>query len=208
MKKLAYLFPVVALALVSVVAKADPTLTDNQSNGTSIGPYSMLLGSTSLALFCLDDQLEITKGESWGVEVVTGDKLGTVITGFGSATLIKEYEDEAFLYSLYNGSNATAVQDALWSIFDPHNGSLFTSASVALLSELPSSFTSSFLSGYTFYLYDGDGTTGGGGLGAPQNFIGTTAATTTPAPEPSSLILLGTGLLGVAGAARRKLRRS
>jgi hypothetical protein len=44
------------------------------------------------------------------------------------------------------------------------------------------------------------------GITSENDVLSLGTKTTSPAPEPGSLILLGTGMLGAAGLLRRKLR--
>ncbi len=207
MRRVTSILPCICLALVSVAAKADSTLTFDSSSG-SIGPYSMTLnpGDESLKLFCMNDNLYINSGETWSVDVIEGSGLGGNTLTSSHAT---QYEEEAFILSEASTYGDTAVQDALWKVFDSSDHLTGAAATLYGLITSSSSVYTSFIStggydNYVFYIYNGDSITGRNSsdrYSDPQNFIGNPPAAT---PEPSSLALLGSGVLGLAGVVRRR----
>jgi hypothetical protein len=209
--KFALLVPIVCLGVASAVVKADTlTLnngTVNPSGGSAdIYPYSFQLGTSSrtstVNLMCLNYNREITPGESWSV---TEESIPT-----GNSAMDPDYRADAILYSEIlhpqAGVTASEVQYAEWSIFDSADlmgDSLFDSTAQALASNALNAANdqqligSGYFNQFTLYIPANDTSAG------PQEFIGT--ATT---PEPSSLMLFGSGLIGMAGVVRRKLVRS
>jgi hypothetical protein len=209
--KFALLVPIVCLGVASAVVKADTlTLnngTVNPSGGSAdIYPYSFQLGTSSgtstVNLMCLNYNREVTPGESWSI---TEESIPT-----GNSVMDQDYRADAILYSEIlhpqAGVTASEVQYAEWSIFDSADltgNSLFDSTAQALASNALNAANNQQLIGsgyfnqFTLYIPANDTSSG------PQEFIGT--ATT---PEPSSLMLFGSGLIGMAGVLRRKLVRS
>lgn len=205
------------------------TLHFTGSTGTTVNvgsetayvyPYDFSVNgsSSTTQLMCISFADEITTGEQWNVNVESiGQAAG------GSSTLLQQYEEEAWLFSQFTPTTSQTqealLQMAAWAIFDPTGvetnsdsewknnqyaiEDLMYDASTGITTE-----DASFFNQFNVYVpvsgtYDSQT---GYPDGVPQTFIGDPPP--SPTPEPGSLALLGTGLLGTVGVLRRKLRKA
>jgi hypothetical protein len=186
--------------------------------GEAVYPYYGTANGTPVLLMCISFTADMNIGETWMAEKESIP---------GSST----FEEAAWLFNDANTSiadNNTAEQIAdqwaAWELFSP---SAYNSpppgtdtqmaAAVANYASQPAGFyqgfvlyapvpgTQSELGTPQFFLGYGDQTST---INTPDPYSGTP---TTPAdgvlPEPGTLGLMGTGLLGLAGILRRKLAR-
>lgn len=237
MKKLS-IFTVLAVSAFSVLLWFSPlqasasTVTmkfdgtgGNSSGGVQTYPYYFTIGSskTEVPLLCVSFQDQITQGETWTADVYA---IGTSQTLTGLT--LTEQEEDAYLDSviLAKGASSTAVTDAQWAAWVVGDSSLLTTQyleqhlglSSGTVSSIDSDITTalafvdnsktdlasdpSFYAGYELYVPIAGSQPWGDGL--PQTFIGPAPIV----PEPSSLILFGSGLLSAAGALYRRKRRT
>jgi hypothetical protein len=195
---------------LSGLAFADPNSVNmtfigpagNNAGGVYTYPYNFSINgsTTSTPLICDAYDNEVTPGESWQATV------NPLLSGSGMfGNNLADYEAAAIIYAgILNGTiSANAGNFAIWGLFSTNaqNNPFFQSSGAASIEQWALSqigfYSSSWYANFVLYTPLA-GTQSSGGI--PQEYMGM-----IPAPEPGTMLLLGTGLAALGTALRKKL---
>jgi len=194
--------------LLAAPAFANSVTMTYEGHGGSGKTYPWLFsinGSTTYTtLICDSYDNNNYLGESWQA---TATPLLQAVGLFGSGMSL-DYKAAGLIFKsiLAGTTGAGAGQWAIWGFFstnalnNPQYASSGAAAVAAQFLLLAESDPNSAYKGLILYTPIAGTQTGGAGL--PQEFIGY-----SPVPEPGSLMLMGTGLIGLAGVLRRKFAK-
>jgi hypothetical protein len=199
-----------ALLALSSGAKADTIqflgATGPVVGGVYVAPYQLSInGGAPINAICDDFADHVTSGEIW-TATITSFPLNGLFTGglFGSHPQL--YDEAIWLYSqfLFNGAPAGGINYAIWALFNSSvtgTSGFASSGAAAWVTSANNWYNGGGVSSFNFSGYQIiTPTSWSSSLGRPQEYISYST------PEPGSLLLFGSGLIGIGGFIRRKLR--
>jgi hypothetical protein len=165
--------------------------TGNNYWGVASYPYDLSVnGRPARWMMCIGYNEHIEGGETWQADVVN-------VGSLDPATHLLDYQ-AAFLFEMAvadHGANSD-VNAAAWYLFEGVPSLTLGAQALVTLAQSQTFQQGEFSDVLLYSAIPGTENTN---LGTAQDFLGST-------PEPGSLALFGSGLIGVAGMLRRKFR--